>query len=259
MRSLVLLAPLVLVLASCAGRFPQKPEPGTEAAAAAILDRSIRAHGNDPYQTAREIEVSFLGEWGRIAEKIQPALTDSNYRVYSTEVYDLRSDEITQLHRGRGGKKVVERTRDDVVVTRNGARDTSDASRETAALVADAYEMFITSPSYLRHREVTVHQIPDAEIDDRNCLRISATLEPGFGFSESDRIVYWIDEETMLLSRVSFSLEGYVATRGAHVTVDFTDHIERSGTLYPSKFEERVRAPLQILAHRWETTQLEVR
>ena len=262
MRLFFLTSLISLCAIGCSTPFPERENTKISRAGGSadwLLDLSIRAHGNDPYRSAQEIGVSFEGEWGFVAKMIQPELTDPGFRISSSEVYDLLSGKVSQIHRGSSGTKEVVRTTDDVRVKRNGALDRGVASRETAALVADAYRMFLTSPSYLRHRDVRISRMSDAQIGGVRYHRIRATLEPGFGFSEKDELIYWIDSKSYLLRRVSFTIEGFALTRGSHITVDFLEYIERSGTLYPSKFEERVLAPVKILAHEWVVTDLEVR
>mgnify|MGYP000329037656 CR=1 FL=1 len=97
-----------------------------------------------------------------------------------------------------------------------------------------------------------------ATLDDEAFQRIHAVLEPGFGFSERDEAVLWINEETGLLGLVHFTIEGLASTRGAHVDVAFSNYQEIDGYIWPTEFYERVRAPLRVPAHSWRVVALQV-
>jgi len=57
---------------------------------------------------------------------------------------------------------------------------------------------------------------------------------------------------------VEITLEGYRTTQGAHVDVTFEAFERHSGVLLPVEFNERVRAPVAIQAHRWWVTGIDV-
>ena len=267
MNPIAVLAPLAAaLLASCASSFPSPDEADQslfgKAKARELLAASAAAHGIDPFATGRTITVELDGQWSSLSPKVQPVLVDVGYRQTSTETYDLPEGTTTQIHRGPGGEKTVTRDHRNRTtrVTYDGVPTNDPEVVAAAALVADAYLMFTTSPSYFLHASKTGQALlPDAELDGRPHHRVLTTLSPGFGDSDSDDAVLWIDAATKRATRVHFTLNGLESTRGAHVDVTALGYKEQAGTLFPVRFTEVVRAPLRFTAHDWTTGQIKVR
>ncbi|MEM7050061.1 MAG: hypothetical protein AAF604_10390 [Acidobacteriota bacterium] len=225
-----------------------------------LLERSVAAHRGDVFADLQDLSVSYDGRWGRIVPRLQPVLVDRGFRASSQERYLLPSGTVFQLHTGPQGEKTVLRRPDDVLVSYAGtAVPEVDEERQAAsALVADAYLMMITGPSYFLRPAAEIRSLPAAVEDGQRFLRLRARLRPGFGLSPEDRAVLWIDPETFLLRRVEFSIEGLESTRGAEVDVTFSGHREMHGKVWPTRFVERVRRPVSVFAHRWSLVGLDV-
>jgi hypothetical protein len=248
----------LLLLAGCAAQFPEPTGSRDQAAAAAVLDQSIAAHGGYLFEQPGSVRVSYDGEWRNVVKVLQPVLVDAGYRQTSEEVLDLSTADIVQVHNGPDGTKRVARTADGVAVLYDGVESADETTRAASALVADAYTMFLAGPSFIRQRDAALSMLEPAMLDGESHQRIHAVLEPGFGFSERDEAVLWINEESGLLGLVHFTIEGLASTRGAHVDVAFSEHREIDGFVWPTAFYERVRAPLRVPAHSWRVVELEV-
>ena len=132
---------------------------------------------------------------------------------------DLSTAGIVQVHSGPDGTKLVARTADGVSVLYDDIESDDETTRAASALVADAYTLFLAGPSFIRQRDARLSMLEPAMHDGAAHQRIHAVLEPGFGFSERDEAVLWINEETGLLGLVHFTIDGLASTRGAHVDV----------------------------------------
>ena len=171
---------------------------------------------------------------------------------------DLTTAGIVQVHNGPDGTKLVARTADDVSVLYDDEVSDDETTRAASALVADAYTMFLAGPSFIKQRNAELTLMEAATQDGVSYQRIHAVLEPGFGFSERDEAVLWINEETGLLGLVHFTIDGLASTRGAHVDVAFSEYEEIDGFIWPTEFYERVRAPVRVPAHSWRVVSLEI-
>lgn len=104
---------IAALLASCSSlTVPGKGEAVGDSAA---------AHG-DPMKRYREVQVAYTGEWTGVVKSLQPELVDAEYRKSSVEIYGTRRGRVVQEHRGPGGVKRVDRTRDGVTVHYDGER-----------------------------------------------------------------------------------------------------------------------------------------
>jgi hypothetical protein len=247
------------ILAVCATPFPVPEASGEARAAAAELDRSIEAHGGYLFDQQGSVRVNYDGRWRQLVKIVQPVLVDAGYRKQSEEVLDLTSAELLQVHEGPDGNKLVARTADDVSVIYDGEESLDETTRAASALVADAYAMFLSGPSFFRKREAELSLLEPALRDGESYRRIHATLRPGFGFSEQDEAILWINDDTGYLDLVHFTIDGLASTRGAHVDVAFDGHREIDGYIWPTRFVERVRGPVRVTAHTWEVLDLQVR
>lgn len=249
----------VMFLAGCAAQFPVPADDFADSAAAiAVLEKSIAAHGGYLYDRPETVRVAYDGRWRNAVRVLQPVLVDAGFRQQSDEYLDLARDKLVQTHTGPDGTKRVTRTPDSILVEYNGEESQDSDTRDAAALVADAYTMFLTGPSFFKRREAQLALLPPDSLDGRPHQRIHARLRPGFGFSEEDEAVLWVDEQTGRLNLVHFTIEGLASTRGAHVDVAFRDHRDIGGYIWPLNFYERVRAPLRVAAHSWHVTALEI-
>lgn len=253
-----------LILSSCATRFPAAAEtdstPAANARARDLLLASVAAHGTDPFRAGHTITADLEGEWSTLAPRVQPVLVDVGYRKASTEIYDLETRITKQSHRGPSGTKDVTRDHHQrtIAVSYNGTPADDPEVLSAAALVADAYLMFTTTPAYFLHTPHTgFSPLPDVDLAGRSYHRLRTTLIPGLGDAASDDVVLWIDSETRLAHRVHFTLNGLESTRGAHVDVTFLDSSTTGNTRFPNNFIEVVRAPIRFKAHGWQTKKLE--
>ena len=154
----------ILLLSGCATKFPTAPDNPRAAAARELLDAAIAAQGGYLFGRDAEITVEYDGRWRRIVKVLQPVLVDADYRKSSTETLDLANGRLEQVHRGPGGVKRVVRTPDSVLVEYDEEVSEDAEVRDAAALVADAYTLFLacllyTSPS---PRDVEESRMPSS-------------------------------------------------------------------------------------------------
>lgn len=248
---------------------PQAQGGGDEAAQ--LLAASVEAHGGDVYEELDNVAVAYDGRWGKLIQRIQPVVTDPGYRKTSEERLLIDEGRMVQRFSGPAGVKTVLRSDDGVTVTYFPAGDGENGGDRSAmsrpgtaeeeaasALVADAYEMFLAGPSFLRQRARDLQLLPPEREDGRIYDRVQMRVEPGFGLSPVDTLVAWLDRDSRLLYRVLFTIDGTESTRGAAVDVTFHDHRRVGDHLWPTRFVERVRAPLKIFAHEWFVTGLDL-
>ncbi len=248
---------LITTLVGCSA-FPQE-RPGTQFAdglsAAEVFDQCLAAHGGDIRDYPGDINIATDGRWHSLIQRIQPVVSDADYRVTSEERFRPRDGIYAVRHSGPAGSKYVLRSRAGVSLHYNGvAVAGEDERRRATAMTNDAFQLFHFGPSFVKHRAASMVRLPDAHEAGREYRRILANLTPGFGESEADQVVLWIDSATSLLFRVHMTLEGFESTRGAHVDTTFLAYMQVGPLLLPSRFSERVRGPLKLMAHEWEVT-----
>lgn len=232
------------------------PVTGSAKEARAILDRSARLTG-DAWKTYRSVTVSYDGNWSLIAKKVQPVLVDAGFRKSSVEVYQPGGSRIRQTHTGPLGTKEVSRAPDSITVRYNGVKNTDPEADAAAALVADAYRIFLFGPSYLKTRAEELGKISPRDIGGESCDGVQGTLRPGLGPSPADNFIVWIGRDSGLMRRFQFTLEGLESTRGADVEVTFSEHWKASdGTIWPRVFDERIVRPIPARAHLWKMESL---
>ena len=259
MRSLLTGLSAACLLASCS----TLPRPGADAGkppsgdGLALLRQSAVAHG-DPWRTYRRVDTAYSGEWSGIATRLQPVLTDPGFRKDSVETYRPRQPGVRQLHTGPAGTKEVLREGRRVEVRYRGtAAHGADEVRAAAALVADAYTVFLFGSSWLADHGRGLRVLPPRDLDGETCHLVAGRLEPGFGTAAGDDFIAWIGSESRLLKRFQFSLNGLESTRGADVDVVFSDHWKAAdGSLWPGRFVERIQRPVKAKAHEWRMTAL---
>lgn len=251
----------ILLLAGCATRFPQ-PIPDTQfedrLTAAEILADCLQAHGGQLGNNIDQVHLSVSGTWSNAIKIIQPLVTDFEYRIDSQEVYYPKAGNSRIQWSGPAGTKVIEWDYPNVKVFYNDIENTDPDVLASSAMTSSTFELFHLGPSVPARRGGDPIRLSDELIDGTKYHRLYFLFEPGFGLSERDEVVAYVDAKTKLLTRVWLTLEGYRTTKGATVDVTYLDYKDTSGYLLPSKFDERVRAPLSIHAHTWWNTQMEL-
>ncbi len=222
-----------------------------------ILEQSAKAHG-DLYQSVAEVEVGYKGEWSKFAKRVQPTLVDAGYRQSSTERYLTKSGVVHQKHRGSSGAKLVYRDEMSVNVCYDGNASTDGEVNDAAALVADAYKLFLFGSSYLLANGRELEYVGTRVENGTTFHLVQGALVPGLGFSERDEFIAWTSVDTKLLHRIQFTLNGLKSTRGADVSVEFSGFSEQSGFILPRTFMEHVERPIHAKAHYWEMTDFRV-
>ncbi len=256
-----------LALSGCASRtFPTQPTTDAPASAfadgldaQAVFDRCLAAHGGDIRKHPGDFNLSTDGRWFALIQKIQPLVTDSAFRIRSEERYRPSEALYAVRHTGPSGTKYVVRSGGALASVRyNGVLETDPAKLRATAMTNDAFLMFHFGPSYFIGRVDRWQRLADTQEDGRRYRRLFGALRPGFGDAADDRVIVWIDADTARLFRIHMTLNGFETTQGAHVDTTFLAYRDIAGYLLPVRFHERVRGPLQIDAHTWWTTGIDV-
>jgi len=248
---------LLFLLAGCATSFPsarpgQTFEDGLDARA--LFARTLAAHGGDLAEAGGDFNLAMDGEWQSLIQRIQPVVTDAGFRITAEERFRPGDRLYAVRHRGPEGSKHVVRTPDSITVHYNGEPETDPARLRATAMTTDAFQLFHFGPSLVKWRAHAMVRIADAREGGVRYRRLLATLRPGFGKSEEDQVVLWIHPDTDLLFRVHLTLNGFETTQGAHVDTTFLAYDRVGPYVFPSRFDERVRGPIRIGAHRWRIT-----
>ena len=252
---------LTFALCSCnAPKLSTKPNTAiaSQTAAQNLLQRCQEAHGGQAFFKVRDISVRYEGKWGKIGPRFQPELVDKGFRKDSEERLLVRQRIIGQTHSGPDGNKHVFRTPDKTTVTYNAKASQDATQNQAAALVADAYQMFLLGPFYFDRPGVTLHSAGTASVNGIRCDQIRATLRPGFGQSPEDSVLLSIDQSTGILRRVLMTLNGLETTQGAEVDVTFDHHRRIAGVLWATDYDERIRVPFDLHAHHWKLTGIDI-
>ncbi len=249
-----------LLLSSCASpKISSRPVAASETGAVALVSASQQAHGGNAFRKVKEITVAYEGKWGAIGPRFQPVLVDRQFRGNSKEHWDAGMRTLKQIHTGAAGQKVVVRQPGKVNVSYNGTTSTDAEKNQAAALVADAYSMFLLGPHYFDRKGVTLVSHGSSKVDEYLCDEVLAVLRPGFGMAEEDRVVLFIDRASKQLRRVGMTLNGLESTRGAEVDVTFRNFRSVEGVLWATDFDERIRVPFDLHAHHWTLQEINVR
>lgn len=258
-RGLLMLLALPL-LGACVAVMPEVKHSGEQPAARALLEASAQAHGVSAFRQVRDLNVSFDGQWHYLVQKLQPVLVDARFRKTSEERLLLgREPVISQRHDGPSGVKQVTRLPSAVSVLYNGQPASDRETLAAAALVADAFRIFLLGPLHFLEGNTSLALAGTDVVEGRTCDLLLAVRRPGHGQSAEDRYVLFIDQQDRLLRRLRFSMEGLASTQGAVVEVDFFDHREIAGVRWPTRFFERIRKPIPMLpVHAWRLTGLDV-
>lgn len=230
----------------------------SEPAAVTLLHESQRAHGRTAFKKVRDVSVHYEGRWASIGPRFQPVLSDTGFRRGSEERLLIGPRIMAQEHTGPAEKKLVVRVPGKVSVAYNGALSDDAETKRAAALVADAYTLFLLGPFYFDRPGITFATDGEAIVDKAVCDEVLAVLRPGFGEAEEDRVILFIDRASKQLRRVRMTLNGLESTRGAEVDVTFRDFRKIDGILWPTDFDERIRVPFDLHAHHWRMLGLEI-
>ncbi len=249
-------------IAACQS-IPDSNRSESTPAGVALFDATASAHGREAFAGISDISVAYDSHWYGIVKRLQPVLVDAAWRGGSQERLLPGEHLIAQSHSGEAGRKYVLRRyaarQRNVIVQYNGTLAEASEIRDAAALVADAYRVFLLGPlAFLDGRQV-FEDLGPTRLDDRLTDRLLVRARPGLGVSTEDRYVLYIDREDRLMRRVRFTIEGLESTRGAVVDVDTAGHRELHGVMWPTRFFERIRRPIPLLpAHRWSMLGLDV-
>ncbi len=258
-------------LAACTTPLPLvvPNDPPDDASARSLLHDSANVHGLAAYRGLHDINISYAGQWRPLIGRIQPAIVDAGYRGGSQERLLPREGTTAQLYRGPVGEKKVLWRRGAgvgeqadalgrVAVWRNGDPVADEASLRAAALVAEAYSLFLLGPLWLLERGTTFRSGGAEQVDGRTCDVVEASVRPGLGLVAFDRVAVCIDRADRVARRVRFTLEGTENSAGAVAEVDTFEHERRFGVLWPMRSHERVAHPFRLPAHDWRITGLDV-
>lgn len=254
-----LLAVMAHFLAACASpKICTREIRQSDPKAVALLAASKRAHGSAAFARIHDLSVSYDGRWAAVGPRFQPVLADTKFRRTSEERLIVGPRIMAQQHSGPGGRKIVVRNPGNVAVTYNGTPSDDAEVRRAAALVADAYSLFLLGPFFFDRPGIVLAPNSDSVVGKASCDEILAVLRPGFGEASEDRVILSIDRSSKLLRRVRMTLNGLGSTRGAEVDVTFRDFRTINGIVWPTDFDERIRVPFDLHAHQWKVRGLEV-
>lgn len=243
---------LIGLLPSCSStQICTRPITASQPEARALVKASQRAHGGAAFEEIRDLSVRYEGKWAAIGPRFQPVLVDSKFRGSSEERLILSRGIIAQSHTGPGGVKNVLRQPGKVDISYNGAVSKDLTANQAAALVADAYALFLLGPFYFQQSGTQFAMNGESMVDEVLCDEVLAVLRPGLGMAEEDRVILSIERTSKLLRRVRLTLNGLDSTRGAEVDVTFRDFKKIDGVLWPTDFDERLRSPFKLHAHHW--------
>jgi len=154
---------------------------------------TFNAHGGEYIEQLNDVNVGVTGQWKKLITKIQPLVTDFNYRVDSQEKILPKEFIYASLYTGPGGNKKVVRTRSSIDVFYNKKASQDPEVLSATALTADAFPTFLLGPLAFHQWSDEFVRIADKREDDKQYYRIYLVRQPGFGFSEADEVVLWID------------------------------------------------------------------
>lgn len=249
------------LLSACASRFPS-PELDvaldSQISAAQIFQRTFNVHGGASIEQLNDVNLSISGEWKTLIRRIQPLVTDYKYRIDSQERLFMNNGGYIALYNGPVGSKKVVRTTDSLAVYYNGEQSTDPEVLSSTALTADAFRLFLLGPLALQAWQDQFTRLTDITFQGEQHYRLHLNLKPGFGYSEQDQVVLWVNAESGRTKMIQITLEGHSTTKGAHVEVEYLGYTQKGDYLFPSDFFERVNAPISINAHAWHLTGLDI-
>jgi hypothetical protein len=230
------------------------------------LVESAQAHGWDAFGQIRDINIAYDGRWRPFINRIQPEVVDAGYRGSSQERLLPSLGVNAQAYRGPSGRKQVFWQRGkgsaaepgEVAVWYDGIANAQEPLNVAAALVAEAYGLFLLGPLWLAGRGFGAQLDGTERVNGRLCDVVQLWITPGLGQVARDRVAVCIDRDDAVTRRLRFTLEGFPGTRGAVAEVDTFEHERRFGVLWPMRSYEEVVHPLRLPAHDWFITGLDV-
>jgi hypothetical protein len=140
----------------------------------------------------------------------------------------------------------------------NGEEARDAERRAAAALVADAYPLFLLGPLLLVDRPLLMELGEIEWVNDYPCDVLRMQFAPGLGHARVDQIALFIDRKERLMRRVRFTLDGLESTKGAIAEVETYDHQTIQGVRWPTRFYERLVRPVRMPVHDWNLTGLDI-
>ena len=148
------------------------------------------------------MNLSISGQWKRLIKRIQPLVTDFNYRVDSQEHLFPNDGGYGALYNGPSGTKKVVRTPDSLEVYYNGEPSSDPEVLSSTALTADAFHLFLLGPLALNKWQADFTRLTDITYKDKSYHRLHLYQKPGFGYSKEDQVVLWVDTDTSLTKMI---------------------------------------------------------
>lgn len=253
-----------MLLSGCATKFPTPEDQAFEASTNDSLDgqqvfaQTFKRHGGEQLDQLKNVNVGITGQWKQLIRRIQPLVTDFKYRVDSQERLLPKQRVYAAHYTGPAGNKSVFRTPQEIKASYNSVPSTDANVLSSTALTADSFHLFLLGPLGLSDWQNKFQRLSDKKLKGQTHYRIYLERKPGLGFAESDSVVLWVDQNTKLTSMVQITLLGHESTKAAHVETEFLDYVQRGAYTFPSKFFERVNAPIAIDAHGWELTGIDI-
>ena len=223
-----------------------------------IFSHTFDAHGGQHINALSDVNVAIDGDWHYLITKIQPLVTDHLYRQTSEERIIVTPRVYAASFKGEAGIKRVLRTQSSISVSYNTEEEVDRNKVSAAALTSDAFWMFTLGPLALHNWVETWTRIEDAQYDGQQFWRINGVLQPGIGHSEKDYITLWVDPDTLLTARLHITLDGFESTKGAHVDTRYEAYHKFGPYTLPVHFFERVVGPVNIDAHEWWYTGIDI-
>ncbi len=223
-----------------------------------IFAKTFEKHGGNHLDELNDVNVAIDGEWYFLITKIQPDLTDETYRQRSEERLLLSPMQYNAHYQGSAGTKQVLRTHTNITLAYDQTINDDAHKQAATALTADSFYLFTLGPLALKDRVKDWKRLPDAKENHQTYFRINGELKPGIGLSESDAITLWVNKETYLSYRLNFTLDGFQPTQGAHIDTTYEQYQHIDPFILPTKFLERVRAPIKLKVHQWWYTGLDI-
>jgi hypothetical protein len=252
-----------LMLSACASKFPTPENAAyvqTDNALSGneIFLHSFNAHGGASLDKLHNLNVSLSGKWKQLIRRIQPMVTDFRYRVDSQERILPTAGVYAAEYTGPAGIKSVFRTPNTISVRYNNEQSNTPEVLSSTALTADSFHLFLLGPLALTPWQSQVTRLSNKIMNGISHWRIHLERTPGLGLSKRDQVVLWINPKSKLTARVQITLTGHETTKKAHVETDYLAYIQVKGFTFPTKFFERVNAPIAIDAHAWSLTGLDI-
>ena len=134
---------IVLILSGCASPFPNptgEKIPGSGLTGSEVLASCLEAHGGDLRNDFSEVRLSVTGTWGNMIKRIQPIVTDFEYRIDSSERYWIRDGRSQVEWNGPAGQKVITWDYPNVSVSYNGIESADPDVLGSSAMTSSTFD-----------------------------------------------------------------------------------------------------------------------